>query len=81
MPWLTGKPTVGNVHCGGTEMGLMNEQTACQIAVQDLRKVEAMVNAILADLYDSAPAYAGEVESVKEAVTIAMRVLRGEPVD
>lgn len=59
-------------------MGLMTEKTACEIAVRDLRGIQARVNAVLADLYDSAGAYAGEVESVKEAVDNAIRVLSGE---
>lgn len=62
-------------------MALMDTKTACQVAVADLRGVQARVNAILADLYDSAPAYAGEVESVKEATETAIKVLRGEGVE
>lgn len=58
-------------------MGLMNEQTALSIAVHDLRGVKARVEAILRDLYDSAPAYAGEVESIKEAVESAMNIFQG----
>jgi hypothetical protein len=62
-------------------MSLMDEQTACKVAASDLNGVVARVNAILADLYDSAPAYAGEVEAVKEAAQTAIKVLRGEPVE
>jgi hypothetical protein len=62
-------------------MSLMDEQTACRIAVSDLNGVKARVNAILADLYDSAPAWAGEVEAVKEATETAIKVLSGEPVE
>jgi hypothetical protein len=62
-------------------MSLMDEQTACRIAVSDLRGVQARLNAILADLYDSAPAWAGEVEAVKEATETAIKVLSGEPVE
>ena len=61
-------------------MGLMEEQTACRVAVSELRGVQARLNAILAHLYDSAPAYAGEVESIKEATETAMKVLSGEGV-
>lgn len=62
-------------------MGMTKDETARAIAVSDLNRVLARVNAILADLYDSAPAYAGEVESVKEATEIAIKVLSGEPVE
>lgn len=56
----------------------MDQPTACRVAVADLRGVQARVNAILADLYDSAPAYAGEVESIKEATETAIKVLSGD---
>lgn len=59
----------------------MDERVARKVAVSDLNGVMARVNLILSDLYDSAPAYAGEVESVKEAVETAMKVLSGEPVE
>lgn len=62
-------------------MGLMEERTACEVAVKDLIGMRARVMATLTDLYDSAPGYAGEVEAVKEAVDSAIKVLSGEPVE
>lgn len=62
-------------------MALMDEKTACDVAVQELRAVQARLNTILRYMYDSAPGYAGEVESIKEVTENAMRVLSGEPVE
>jgi hypothetical protein len=62
-------------------MGLMTEKVALEVSVTELGRIIAECNAILADLYDSAPAYAGEVEAVKEAAQTAIKVLRGEPVE
>lgn len=59
-------------------MGLMDEKTACEVAVKDLRGVKARLEAILTYMYDSAPGWAGEVEYVKEAADTAMKVLSGE---
>lgn len=62
-------------------MGLMDESTTLKIAVDDLRKVKALLGAILSDLYDSAPGYAGEVEAVEEACDNAINVLSGKPAE
>jgi hypothetical protein len=62
-------------------MGLMTEKVALEVSVTELGRIIAECNAILEDLYDSAPAYAGEVEAVKEAAQTAIKVLRGEPVE
>lgn len=58
-------------------MSVAKEKAACDLAVQDLRGMQYKVRAILTDLYDSAPGYAGEVEAVKEAIVNAIHVLSG----
>lgn len=56
-------------------------QSACRTARAILNTANIDVNRALNVLYDHAPAYAGEVESVKEAIGTAIKVLNGEPVD
>lgn len=57
------------------------EQAACRAARAALNMALIEVNRGLRDLYDGAPAYAGEVEAVKEAIDTAVRVLSGKPPD
>lgn len=47
-------------------------------ATAALRMARRDVKRALDQLYDLAPAYAGEVESVKESIDQAIRVLAGE---
>lgn len=62
-------------------MAILDENAARRTASTFLVGARARVMAALNDLYDGAPAYAGEVESVKESIDQALRVLNGEPVD
>jgi hypothetical protein len=59
----------------------VDEATARRRAVVHLERTRGPINLALSLLYDNASGYAGEVESVKEAVESAIRILNGEAVE
>lgn len=59
----------------------VEEQMARKQAIQKLRIARRHVQDALPKLYDYSSGYAGEVESVRDAIDAAIKVLNGEPVE